>query len=105
MLLPSESPAVYRAEYLAYRFMGELAQPGAKPLNVEDFSELQRQIANFASPRYRESYEKGIHDHDAAHIVRPGRWRCCSGPIAFTMKTRPVTCALAVYRQAFYAAL
>ncbi|TVU91807.1 AAA family ATPase [Vreelandella titanicae] len=70
MLLPSESPAVYRAEYLAYRFMGELAQPGAKPINVEDFSELQRQIANFASPRYRESYEKGIHDHDAAHIVR-----------------------------------
>nr|WP_228633903.1 DNA repair ATPase [Halomonas sp.] len=70
MLLPSESPAVYRAEYLAYRFMGELAQPGAKPLNVEDFSELQRQIANFASPRYRESYEKGIHDHDAALIVR-----------------------------------
>lgn len=70
MLLPSESPAVYRAEYLAYRFMGELAQPGAKPINVEDFSELQRQIANFASPRYRESYEKGIHDHDAALIVR-----------------------------------
>ncbi|MCE7518591.1 DNA repair ATPase [Vreelandella titanicae] len=70
MLLPSESSAVYRAEYLAYRFMGELAQPGAKPVNVEDFSELQRQIANFASPRYRESYEKGIHDHDAALIVR-----------------------------------
>ena len=70
MLLPSESPAVYRAEYLAYRFMGELAQPGAKPINVEDFSELQRRIANFASPRYRESYEKGIHDHDAALIVR-----------------------------------
>lgn len=70
MLLPSESPAVYRAEYLAYRFMDKLAKPGAKPINVEDFSELQRQIANFASPRYRESYEKGIHDHDAAHIVR-----------------------------------
>ncbi|WP_254908614.1 DNA repair ATPase [Halomonas citrativorans] len=70
MSLPSESRAVYRAEYLAYLFMQTLSTPGAKQVNVEDIEELQRQIANFASPRYREGYEKGIHDHDAALIVR-----------------------------------
>ncbi|MCS2610485.1 DNA repair ATPase [Halomonas dongshanensis] len=70
MSLPSESRTVYRAEYLAYLFMAELSRPGATPLNVEDLEELQRQIAAFASPRYREGYEKGIHDHDAALIVR-----------------------------------
>ncbi|WP_447527621.1 DNA repair ATPase [Vreelandella sp. TE19] len=70
MSLPSESRQVYRAEYLAYRFMEELAKPDAAPINVEDTEALQREIATFASPRYREGYEKGIHDHDAALIVR-----------------------------------
>lgn len=70
MSLPSESRAVYRAEYLAYLFMQEMSSSGGATVNVEDITELQRQIANFASPRYREGYEKGIHDHDAALIVR-----------------------------------
>ncbi|MCP1328708.1 DNA repair protein, partial [Halomonas sp. 707D4] len=70
MSLPSESRRVYRAEYLAYRFMETLTRPEAAPVNVEDVDALQRQIATFASPRYREGYEKGIHDHDAALIVR-----------------------------------
>lgn len=67
--LPSESPAVYRAEYLAYLVMEELAKPDAEALNVADEAELQRYVGRFASPRYREGYEKGIHDHDAARIV------------------------------------
>ncbi|MGR2738711.1 DNA repair ATPase [Billgrantia sp. Q4P2] len=68
--LPSETDAVYRAEYLAYLIMEEMARPGAERVNVEDQAELERHISRFASPRYREGYEKGIHDHDAARIVR-----------------------------------
>ncbi|WP_224749961.1 DNA repair ATPase [Halomonas sp. ML-15] len=68
--LPSETDEVYRAEYLAYLIMEALARPGAERINVEDQAELERYISRFASPRYREGYEKGIHDHDAARIVR-----------------------------------
>ena len=31
--------------------------------------ELARAIRDFAAPRYKEGYEKGIHDHDAAAIL------------------------------------
>src|SRR5690606_33505478 len=30
---------------------------------------LDRLVRDFAAPRYREGYEKGIHDHDAARIL------------------------------------
>ncbi|MCG8517369.1 MAG: DNA repair ATPase [Pseudomonadales bacterium] len=66
---PSESEQVYRGEYLAYLVMAELAQGGETPVNVADREELIDYIRRFASPRYREGYEKGIHDHDAALIV------------------------------------
>ncbi|SFL87711.1 DNA repair ATPase [Marinobacter zhejiangensis] len=66
---PSESDQVYRGEYLAYLVMDELAKAGSTPVNVADRDELIDYIRRFASPRYREGYEKGIHDHDAALIV------------------------------------
>src|SRR5690606_16652493 len=31
--------------------------------------QLVRMVREFATPRYREGYEKGIHDHDAALIL------------------------------------
>ncbi|GEK74555.1 MULTISPECIES: DNA repair ATPase [Halomonas] len=64
--LPSESPSVYRGEYLAYRFLIEHGDAG---LNVADTETLQQRMADFASSRYREGYEKGVHDHDAARIL------------------------------------
>lgn len=69
MSQPSESDRVYRAEYLSARVIEEFRKTGDLPVNVADLDELTGYIRRFASPRYREGYEKGIHDHDAALIV------------------------------------
>ncbi|MDB2428836.1 DNA repair ATPase [Akkermansiaceae bacterium] len=49
----SETKEVYRAEYLAYKFL----KSGEEDLNA------------FMQPRYSEGYLKGVHDLDAAKIV------------------------------------
>lgn len=69
MSQPSESDKVYRAEYLAALVIEEFRRASDLPVNVADLDELTDYIRKFASPRYREGYEKGIHDHDAALIV------------------------------------
>ena len=69
MSQPSESDKVYRAEYLAALVIEEFRKTPDLPVNVADTNELTGYIRTFASPRYREGYEKGIHDHDAALIV------------------------------------
>ncbi|MEJ8658785.1 DNA repair ATPase [Streptomyces sp. MS1.AVA.4] len=61
--LPSESPEVYRSEYLAARL---LAERGADGLAGADIAELARRAAEAA---YDEGYERGVHDHDAAAIL------------------------------------
>ncbi|MER7515509.1 DNA repair ATPase [Streptomyces sp. NPDC126499] len=61
--LPSESPEVYRSEYLAARL---LAEHGADTLATADLPALARQAAEAA---YDEGYERGVHDHDAAAIL------------------------------------
>ena len=79
MSQPSESDRVYRAEYLSALVIDEFRKAGDLPVNVADLDELTGYIRKFASPRYREGYEKGIHDHDAALIVStlwPARIRC-----------------------------
>ncbi|MGC1481819.1 MAG: DNA repair ATPase [Chthoniobacterales bacterium] len=53
----SESPSVYRAEYLAHQVLGEL----------EDVT--PESVQAFMSPRYAEGYVKGVHDHDAFKIL------------------------------------
>ncbi|MCP3757224.1 DNA repair ATPase [Streptomyces sp. TBY4] len=62
-LLPSESPEVYRAEYLAARL---LAEQGPEALAAADLPMLVRQAAEAA---YDEGYERGVHDHDATAIL------------------------------------
>ncbi|OKJ64265.1 DNA repair ATPase [Streptomyces sp. CB02261] len=62
--LPSESPDVYRSEYLAARL---LAEHGAGTLAGEDLAALARRAAEAA---YDEGYERGVHDHDAAAILQ-----------------------------------
>ena len=73
--LASESEALYRGEYL----LGELldaAEGGRDGLSL-DLLRLQlpqpetlaRTVRDFAAPRYRDGYEKGIHDHDAALLL------------------------------------
>ncbi|MGW0393419.1 DNA repair ATPase [Streptomyces sp. NPDC003042] len=62
--LPSESPEVYRAEYLAARL---LAEHGAETLADADLEGLVQRAAEAA---YDEGYERGVHDHDAAALLR-----------------------------------
>ncbi|MEU9858731.1 DNA repair ATPase [Streptomyces sp. NPDC047974] len=62
--LPSESPDVYRSEHLAARL---LVEHGADRLAGEDLHALARRTAESA---HDEGYERGVHDHDAAAILR-----------------------------------
>lgn len=74
--LDSESPRLYRGEYLAGLVI-EAAQAGRDGLDLDLLRQqlaqpeaLARTVRDFAAPRYREGYEKGIHDHDAALILQ-----------------------------------
>ncbi len=72
----SESPALYRGEYLAGLVL-DAAQRGSDGLSMDRLRQelartdvLARTVRDFAAPRYRDGYENGIHDHDAARIVQ-----------------------------------
>lgn len=73
--LESESPQLYRAEYLAGEVLAA-ADSGKEEVDLDqlkqlvaDPNRLARHIRDFAASRYREGYEKGIHDHDATLIL------------------------------------
>ncbi|MFF2538191.1 DNA repair ATPase [Streptomyces cyaneofuscatus] len=66
-LLPSESAAVYRGEYLATRLLEER---GAAPLAALDDSELALLVRESAAEAYDEGYTRGVHDADATAILR-----------------------------------
>ena len=73
--LESESAQLYRAEYLAGEVLAA-AEAGRDGLSLDllrplltDLDALTRRVRDFATPRYKEGYEKGIHDHDAALIL------------------------------------
>ncbi len=73
--LASESPTVYRAEYLAYSIL-KSADAEVDDLTMEalqlaaaDKPTLAKIVKTYAAPRYKEGYEKGIHDHDACEIL------------------------------------
>jgi hypothetical protein len=76
MSLESETPKVYRAEYLASLII-EAAQAQQQGLSMDKLSAgladdevLNKLVREFASPRYKEGYEKGVHDHDAALLIK-----------------------------------
>lgn len=71
----SETPELYRAEYLAYSVLqsaqrqeNELSMPLLEQAHKD--GQLAKLIQKFAAPRYREGYVKGVHDHDAEKILR-----------------------------------
>jgi hypothetical protein len=66
---PAEAPDVYKAEYLAYRFMEAVDAGQIESVDWNDSEGLEKAVKQFASPRYRDGYEKGIHDHDAVRIL------------------------------------
>ena len=74
--IESESPTLYRAEYLAGLILEKatLKQDNLDLVMLEsamkDESELTKIVHDFATPRYKEAYEKGIHDHDASKILQ-----------------------------------
>jgi len=72
--LPSESPEVYRGEYLAASVLaGALAgAPGPTLAQLYDAlraGALEPVVRTIAQERYDEGYERGVHDHDAAKLL------------------------------------
>jgi hypothetical protein len=72
--LPSESPEVYRGEYLAASVLAD-AEAGANGLTVAALHDavragaLEAMLRDLAQARYDEGYARGVHDHDAAQIL------------------------------------
>jgi hypothetical protein len=70
----SENRDVYRAEYLAFKIYyaalnGDLNKDLTE-LNELTDEDLAKEVQVFMGPRYQESYIKGIHDFDAAKILK-----------------------------------
>lgn len=76
VFLESETKDVSRAEYLAYSFVYS-ASKKQDDLSMELMNrlltqpaELEKTMRAFAAARYKDGYEKGIHDHDAVKILQ-----------------------------------
>ncbi|MFT7559385.1 MAG: hypothetical protein ACI93R_001296 [Flavobacteriales bacterium] len=74
--LASESDEVYRSEYLVDSILRS-AEAGLDDLSMPilsealiDVSVLEKLVRDYVAPRYKEGYEKGIHDHDAVKILQ-----------------------------------
>lgn len=72
----SESDQVYRGEYLASLIL-QAAGDNTDGLSAEvlhhallDADKFDKLVRDFASPRYKEAYQKGVHDHDASLILQ-----------------------------------
>ncbi len=66
----SENGEVYRAEYLAWKFLEEVeGAPGGSAADTPGGGELAEAGREFMAPRYAEGYTKGVHDRDAAKIL------------------------------------
>ncbi|MCO4771924.1 MAG: DNA repair ATPase [Deltaproteobacteria bacterium] len=74
--LPSEGADVSRAEFLAASilFAAEAGQSGLTVSDLEDAvleeQELMTLVREYAAERYDEGYERGVHDADAATLLR-----------------------------------
>ena len=71
--LISENEFVYRSEYLAYKIWESLSDNSANAsieINTEKDEILLDYVRKFMMPRYQEAYVKGVHDKDAASILK-----------------------------------
>lgn len=67
----AENDTVYRAEYLAWKFVQSLSPTEAvEYLALTPENKLER-LRAIMHQRYHEGYTKGVHDHDAALLVTP----------------------------------
>ena len=73
--LPSESPEVYRGEFLAHLIL-QAAEAGEKGLSLARLHELERGgglaalTREWSQQRLDDGYERGVHDADAAVILQ-----------------------------------
>ncbi len=72
----SESPTVYRGEYLAFKMLENVrsgspvgAAPPGRPGQAQGPVPTLSDVQAFMGPRYNEGYVKGVHDHDATGIL------------------------------------
>ncbi|MEV7188164.1 DNA repair ATPase [Kitasatospora sp. NPDC093102] len=63
--LPSETPQLYRAEYLAASLL-----PAAEAGSLSADGDLLEYVRRAAEQRPDEGYQRGVHDHDAALLLR-----------------------------------
>lgn len=99
MALVSESPAFYRAEYLA----GEVLLASQRGEIAASFEALQALclaaegerdgllavVRDFSASRYQDGYQKGVHDHDAAAILAAlVPMQAHAGRLAFSPRAR-----------------
>ncbi|GAB1264221.1 DNA repair ATPase [Aurantivibrio infirmus] len=76
MSLESETDDVYRSEYLASLILEDAARE-KNDLSMEllhtavlDDDKLLDVVKDYSAPRYKEGYEKGVHDHDTHLLLR-----------------------------------
>jgi MoxR-like ATPase len=72
MSSPAENDQVYRAEYLAYLMLHDWQEAGDAALEEAaglDENSLLETVRRYMSPRYQDSYAKGVHDWDATKLL------------------------------------
>ncbi|MCB5906490.1 DNA repair ATPase [Streptomyces sp. SF28] len=92
--LPSESPAVYRAEHLAALLL-DRAETGEDDLTLDTLraaaadGTLAGLVGRAAQDRYDEGYDRGVHDHDTTAVLTALlQLRADAGLLRFTPETR-----------------
>lgn len=70
--LVSENRNVYRGEFLAYQIWKSIERDANQlaELQSKEDTQLVGYIQKFMAPRYTEGYVKGVHDHDAALLLK-----------------------------------
>lgn len=70
MSLPSENSIVYRSEYLAYTLFNQISSGNHQDVIHLSEEELLKFVQERMAPKYDEGYLKGVHDFDAAKILK-----------------------------------
>ncbi|MFI1579832.1 DNA repair ATPase [Embleya sp. NPDC020630] len=84
--LGSESPQLYRAEYLAAVV---LAETEGRPIDALPADELLAEVRRIALSRPGEGYDRGVHDRDAAALLAAVlRLRAGAGLLRFAPEVR-----------------
>ena len=93
--LESETQDLYRSEYLAHLFM-QAAKSEKQDLSIKTLNDscnslegLTKLVRDFSTPLYKQGYQKGIHDYDAARLVQ-GLWPALNsaGLLVFSPQAR-----------------